>query len=373
MVSLDDTQPRSPLQTPAPPPDMLDPYDDTPAGGPGCAVWAIIGVVIVGFAAVIVALAGLAGWASGQRVAQMNATATQNAAIHEQISRIPADIASGNVIVLNARLHYLLTITPGVPGMDELVQTATAVFLSSQPTQTPAPSVTPTASPTQAAPLQLPEATAAVSGSGSTLDLARLLAEAQQAASLNDWDGAIETLDVILAADSSYETGTVRSLMRQALTSKALILYRSGSVGDLAQANVLADRAEQFGDIGELNYERYIATLYLDALNTIGANYPAAIQALGKIYRETPNYRDVAQLLFDQYVAYGDAWVAQGEYCPAVGHYQAALTVLSSGGVSAKLTNAETVCAQATPIPGPDTSLTPGAEQTVAPVGQIGG
>ncbi|MBI5667066.1 MAG: hypothetical protein HZC41_03590 [Chloroflexi bacterium] len=366
MVSLDDTQPR--------PAVTIDPYeDDLPAGGPGCTIWAIIGVVIVGFAVVIIALAALAGWTSGQRVAQMNATATQNAAISEQINRIPADIASGNTIVLHARLNYLLTITPGVSGLDGFVQTATAVYLNSQPTTTPTPTITPTASPTQSAPLPLPETTAAVSGPGSSFDLAALLVEAQQAVSLNEWDRAIETLDVILAADSSFEAATVRRLMLQALTSKALTLYRGGDVGDLAEANVLADRAEQFGDIGELNYERYIATLYLDALNTVGANYPAAIQALSKLYRETPNYRDVTQLLFNQYVAYGDAWVAQGEFCPAIGPYQSALTILSSGEVSAKLTNAETMCSQATPLPGIDTTLTPGTPQPVAPVGQVGG
>lgn len=376
MVSVDDTQPRSPFKTPphAQPPVTLEPYEEEPAsGGPGCGIWAIIGVVILGFAVVIIALAAIAGWTSGQRVAQMNATATQGAAISEQLSRIPGDVASGNTYVLNARLQYLLTITPSVPGLNDFVQTATAVYLNSQPTQTATPTITATPSATQSAPLELPEATSSVGSSGGSMDMAALLQEAQQAVSLNEWDRAIETLDVVLAANSSYETATVRGLMSQALTSKALQLYRSGGVGDLAEANVLTDRAEQFGGIGELEYERYIATLYLDALNTIGANYPAAIQALGKIYRETPYYRDVAQLLFDQYVAYGDAWVAQGEYCPAIGHYQAALTVLSSSGVSAKLSNAETMCSQATPLPGPDTTLTPGAAQTIAPVGQVGG
>lgn len=376
MVLPDDTQPRSPFQTPphGQPPVMLEPYDESaPSGGPGCVVWGIIGVVVLGFAVVIIALAGLAGWASGQRVAQMNAAATQNAAIMEQVNRLPADIAAGNTALLQARLHYLATVTPGVAGLDGFIQTATAVYLTSQPTLTPTPTITPTITPTQAAPTAQPEATAAVSGPGSTFDLAGLLAEAQQAVSLNDWDMAIETLDVILAADNTYEATAVRRLLSQALTTKALQLYRSGSVGDLAEANVLADRAEQLGDIGELNYERYIATLYLDALNTIGANYPAAIAALREIYSQAPSYRDVTQLLFDQYVAYGDAWAGQGEFCPAVGPYQGALGVLSSGAVGAKLTNAQTMCAQATPLPAPDTTLTPGAAQTVAPVGQVGG
>ncbi|NWG17177.1 MAG: hypothetical protein HXY41_11115 [Chloroflexi bacterium] len=371
MVLPDDTQPRSPFKTPprAQPPVYVDPLDEPPAGGPGCLVWGFIGVVGVGFAGLIIVLAALAGWTSGQRIAQMNATATQSAAINEQISRLSGDITGGNLILLQARLQYLATLTPGVPGLDGFVQTATAVFLTSQPTLTPTPSPTLTPSPTvTAAPLN-PVATA----SGGGFDLAGLLQEARQSVSLNEWETAIETLDVILAADSSYEAAAVRSLMLQSLTGRALQLYRAGNVGDLAEANVLADRAEQFGDIGELSYERYIATLYLDALNTIGANYPAAITALREIYSQAPNYRDVTQLLFNQYVAYGDAWVAQTEFCPAAAQYQAALGILSSAEVNGKLTNAQTACAQATPLPGPDTTLTPGAGPTIAPVGQVSG
>ncbi len=371
MVLPDDTQPRSPFKTPArgQPPVYVDPLDEPTAGGPGCLVWSLIGVVVVGFAGLIIALAALAGWTSGQRIAQMNATATQNAVINEQISRLPGDMAGGNLILLQARLQYLATLTPGVPGLDGFMQTATAVYLTSQPTITPTPSPTATPSPTRAVEPPAPAATA----SGRSLDMAGLLQEARQSVSLNDWAAAIETLDVILAADSSYEAAAVRSLMLQSLTGRALQLYRTGSVGDLAEANLLSDRAEQFGDIGELSYERYIATLYLDALNTIGANYPAAINALREIYRQAPNYRDVTQLLFNQYVAYGDAWAAQTEFCPAAAQYQGALGILSSAEVSGKLSNAQTMCAQATPIPSPDAVLTPDPAQTIAPVGQVGG
>ena len=53
--------------------------------------------MLVVVAVAIVALSGAAGWTSGQREANTNATATQNAAIDEQMAHIPGDIGSSNL------------------------------------------------------------------------------------------------------------------------------------------------------------------------------------------------------------------------------------------------------------------------------------
>jgi hypothetical protein len=99
----------------------------------------------------------------------------------------------------------------------------------------------------------------------------------------------------------------------------------------------------------------------------VGINFPAAIQALQRAYDVAPNYRngELGRLLFGQLVAYGDAWVAEGNPCSAVAQYQRALTFFGDGGVSAKMSSAETQCQQGTPVP-----LAPGT--VVAPVGQPG-
>ncbi len=367
MVSPDDTQPRSPFRTPPPAP-MLEPLDEEPVSrGPGCFLWGFIGAFILGIAGLIIALSGFAGWSAGTRIAQTNATATQNAAINEQISRISGDVESRNQVLLQARIDYLATLTPGVPGLSDIMQTATAVYFVSQPTITPTPQPSPTmtAQPLIAA---TTEPQIAVTP-GQALDLNALLGEARTAVSLSDWDTAIETLDVILAADSTFESGTVRNLMLQSLNAKALGLFRAGDVGDLAEAMRLTDRAREFGDVGELDYESYIAGLYLDALNTVGIDYPTAIRALQQVYNAVPIYRDAQQLLFQQYVGYGDAWAAQGEYCPAAAQYQSALNLVNDPGVSGKLSTAQGICAQATPVGGP-TPL-PGTP-SIAPVGQPG-
>ncbi len=375
MTLPDDTQPRSPFKTPPHVPVVtIQPPDDSQfepvRSGPGCLVWGLIGVVGVGFALLIIVLASIAGWSSGQRVAQVNATATQYAAISEQLTRIPGDVNSGNQELLKARIQYLAILTPGVAGLNDIILTATAVSINNQPTATLTPAVTATPEATES--LSIAETTSEPQSStqisGSNLDLPTLLTDAQSAIAVRDWDSAINTLDIILATDNGFETNTVRTLMSQALNEKALALLRSANLGDLAEGVILTDRAQEFGDISNLSYESFIASQYLEGIAAIGINYPLAIQKLSAVYNQVPEYRDVRQQLFNQYLSYGDAWVAQGEYCPAAGQYQAALGILNDQGANGKLTNAQTMCSQATPVGAPPTTLEPGT-QPIAPVG----
>lgn len=355
MLSSDDTQPRSPF-------NKVEPPDDGPENnGPGCLVWGFLVLVIMGVAVLIIALSAFAGWSSGQRVAQGNGTATQSAVISDQLTRIPVDVSGGNQTLLGRRIEYLATLTPGVPGLDTIIQTATAVYLSGQPTPTALPSATLTAEP-------VVDSTAEPSAvsTGGSLDLAALYQEAQADISLQDWDGAISTLDTIMAADSTFQADSVRSMMLESLTSKAYILFRSSNdTSGLAEANLLTDRARQFGDVKDLDYESLIASQYLDAVNSIGIDYGTAIQKLNVVYAQVPGYKNVKQLLYGQYIAYADALVAGGDSCQAAVQYQNGLNILNDPGISAKMTAAQTACANPTPL------LTPGAS-AIAPVG-VGG
>ncbi len=366
MQSLEDTQPTIPVTEP---PEFIRPEEaDTPVSeGPGCATWGLIGVLALGFALVIVLLAALAGWTSGQRTAQANATTTQSAAINEQLNRLPGDLASGNLELANARLQFLATLTPGVTGLPDLMQTATALYLTRQPTATPPATATTAASPTVEATAETIAVTRSATGD---FDLPALFQEAQTAISLRDWETAIELLDVIIAADSAFETATVRGLMAEALNTYALELFRTDQ---LAEAIVYTDHAEQLGTLAEgLNFERLVAGYYLDAVASIGISYPAAIEALRQVYSLSPNYRggEIAQMLFDQYVGYGDALSQQGNFCAAAPQYEAALSIQSSGDIAGRRDTASTLCATITLTP--PVLLTPGTPASIAPVGVPG-
>ena len=133
----------------------------------------MIGILLV-FSIAIVALAGLAGWTNGQREANRARTATSAAAIDEQIRSIPGDIASGNNVLVQARIEWLATQTPAVNGLNDIMLTATAFYNSIQPTATFTPSATFEPSATvdsQEAPIPTP--------SNGGYDLPALFAQAQ--------------------------------------------------------------------------------------------------------------------------------------------------------------------------------------------------
>jgi hypothetical protein len=376
-ANLDDTQPRSPFKNPpavepfrrleseqpftyAEEPDAPEP---PPRRGPGCLPMAVIGLIALGFAGMIVLLAGFAGWTTGQRSVQANATATRSAVIAEQVARFPADAASANTFIMERRLAFLATLTPGVPGVAEMASTATAVFLSAQPTATLPATATPPPQATQPAAPVDSAGTPAPTGP----DLAGLLAQAQADMSVQNWQTAIETLQLIESTDPAFQRDLVRGQLFTALTARALGLLRSQDVGDMAEGVRLTDLAADYGDISvsEVNYEAYIAGLYLNARSAVGLDFSRAIQSLSVLYSTAPNYRDVAQLLFNQYVGYGDAWVAQAQWCAAVPHYQSALTLFNDVGVTSKLSAAQTACQAPPPVaPG-----TPGAGITPVGVG----
>lgn len=375
MMSPDDTQPRSPFaqeraQQPHEQSELIDPNEPAPSGGPGCFVWGCVSVVGLGFALAIVALAGLAGWTSGQRTAGANSTATLMADINAQCARIPEDIAVGNTVLVERRLGFLATMTPGAPCVAEYIPTATALYLTQQPTATSPATVTPQATATTAVE---PEATQDVetqvdipTPSNGGYDLAALLQEAQESIRAGDYNSAVELLDVITGVDSTYDSANVRSLLREALSEEALIQFRTGN---LAQGIVLTDRAEEFGALAEgLNYERYVATLYLDALSTVGTDYFTSITALRRLYDEVPNYRngEIAQMLFDAYLDYGDAFAIEANQCSAQQQYQNALNIFSRSDVVSKRDNAQEACENPTPA----VAGTPGTPGAVAPVGQ---
>jgi hypothetical protein len=358
--ALDDTQPNRPIVLPstgAPAPEQGG-FADEGERGPGCGLMGVVGLIVAAFALAIVALAGAAGWTAGQREANGLATATQNAAIREQIDRIPADIASGNIVLLDTRIRFLATLTPGVPGIGDFAATATALYLTqlptatatpAPPTETPQSTTTPAATATQAAPNATP-----TPAPGGQFDLAALLSEAQLEVQSGQWQDAIDLLDAIMAIDPAYEAVTVRAAIGQALNSYALELYGSGQP---AAANIIVGRAEELGVLqGNLSYERYVAELYLNARAGASLGSPAAMSDLQRILNEGPGgryYDDAVQLLYELYIRQGDNWVAQGEYCPAVPLYQNAVSLLSSGAANGKLSTAQSFCALATPTPDP--------------------
>ena len=365
---LEDTQPRSPLKdVPLKPTISVDDnLEDAPPSS-GCGMYALIVVVLVLFAVAIVALAGAAGWTSGQREAQVLVSSTRDATIRDQVDRIPGDVASGNTVLLRTRLEWLATAAPEYSELPNLVLTGTAVYLNTLPTATSTPSPTPPEATREAAPNELAIATTEDTDSG--FDVAALYEQAQTAMNGSLWGDAVELLDVVVGLDSTFRRDEVRRALNQALQNRALELYNANQP---AAANILVGRAEEYGQIdSSLDYERYAAELYLRARNAIGLGSPVAISTLQELIGLGAGgryYDDAIQLLYNQYVLIGDSYLAQTNYCSAASQYQQAMNIFSSGTANGKYNNAQNLCLNAPPTVDPNWALTPGA---VAPVGVV--
>lgn len=371
MTLLDDTQPHSPFRQPIEPqqPPLLEPEPES--GGSGCLWSAILGIAVL-FALAIVGLAAAAGWTSGVRIAQDNATATHFADINNQIEQINSDIAQGNLGLVDVRLRYLATQTPGVDAVPQLQATATALYLTSQPTVTPTPTPTATETETLTTPEASAEPLAMTAAPDGGIDLNTLLSDAREAVNGTRWRDAIDLLDVIISVDPQFEKNTVANLMSQSLNAQALRLFRQGNESGLAEAIVLTNRAEQFGQlVGDVSFEREVAILYLNATSRINtSDYAGGIRFLNEVIAFSPNYLNSRQLLQQQYIAYGDALLAGGQPCSAVMQYTNAINF--SGGnstASGKRASAQTICDQGTPTPE-GFIATPDPNNPVAPIGE---
>lgn len=354
---VDDTQPVQtvPFTVDGP---LLDPLmeDGDQLRGPGCLVMFLIGVIALALAAMVIVLSATAGWTQGSQMAQMNATEERRVEIAEQCSGIATEIASNNEVLLGVRLDWMAQLTPVPDCLPVYVPTATALYLLNHPTTTPTPSPEPTAEATLEPIVEVsppPEATLESDASGQ-YDLAGLLQEAEQQVAVADWDGAIETLDVIIRIDPNFQRDRVRQLMSQSLNSYAHFLYNSGQY---AEAILITNRAEQFGPLADgLAYEREAAQLYLNATRSVGLTYDETIRRLRLVYDLGPGryYEQVTRLLHDQHVAYGDALLAQGDACFAATQYGFALNYINSGTAASKRDSANFACQNTPPTADPN-------------------
>lgn len=371
----DDTQPRRPALNLEPKTDTVDipPQNDDdmlpPESGGGCLLFGVVGAGVLLLGLAIVVLAAAAGWTEGQRVATTNATATYSADIANQLNLINNDLAQGNLDMVAVRLQYLATQTPAVPQVAEIALTATAAYASSQPTVTPTPTASPT---TDAASLVTPTAETLPTidpNAEQSAALAQRLTRARESVSLAKWDEAITDLDIIISTDENYERALVRNLMAQALNNKARTLYQAGELGE---AIYYTDWAEEFGTLADgLNYERYIANLYLSAKAAVGtSNAQSALGSLREIYNVNPYYMngEVGRLLAQSYASYGDALLVSAP-CEAVSQYNAALNLVNDGNWAAKRNTAQNYCDFGTPTPEGFVP-TPDAQQGTGGFGQ---
>lgn len=381
MSTLHDTQPTTPIRTdedtqPKRPKSKPDP---TANHGPGCLAWGLLSVAALAFSLMLVVISGVSGYWSGQSAVIALAANTQEAFVQEQLTTwIPRDLESGNVALLGARIDGLASLTPPPAQLAQLVVTATQFAVDQQPTITNTPTITPTATPTP-----IPEATltptdtpppttdpsAAADPNAPLFDVNTLYLEAQTQMDNGEYDEATKTLDAIMAIDENFRPDEINDMMLNSLTQQAINLLRSGDPANLAAGIIKADEAAEYGEIGDIAYERYIAGLYLNALSRETTNPLGAIEGFSQVYAQAPNYLDVRQRLYRNRVTLGDTYLEAADYCGAAAQYQAALQIQTGIDVETKLQTAQTSCSSGQPPAEGQTPNAEGASVTATPSG----
>lgn len=361
MPSIDDTQPNSPFDTQPKPPRSTE-------RGPGCVAWALLAVAGGAFSIMVVVIAGLAGYLSGQEQVNVLVAGTQQAQIDEYLATIPAQVAAGNTFFIEGYIDWFAELTPPPPELPGLIATGTQLALDVQPTVTPTPTVTPmpTATVIVPTPTVSPPTVSAPTANSSDpdaplFDPVALFAEAEAQMAAGEFEDAADTLDAVMAVDPDYRPDEVEALLLEALTRQAAQLLRSGDPANLPAGIIKANEAEEYGDIGDIAYERYIAGLYLNAQGQETTNPLGAIEGYSRIYAEAPGYMDVQRKIVGLRVALGDEYLEAFDFCPAAAQYQAALQISNRADIQQKLDTAQASCSDSGTPPA---NLTPGAAPT---------
>ena len=303
----------------------------------------------------IILLAGAAGWTGGQRLAKQTASVEEQIFIHENCALFAEDVQERRPVFLQRRYEVLASLTPAPPCLASILVTATSLAqqLSAEmnPTDTPTvvlPSVTPAA----ASPTFTIQAT--LIPTQDLESLAKQLEVARQAIREQNYQGAIALLEAIHSADPSFDPSTVNALLLYALRLRAAFLF---STGELAQAILSVNRAEEFGlpDDDSLRFSRLIATYYLDALRWKDIDVQRAIQNLEALRSLAPDYAPTGQpsalsLLAELQAIYGEILLANQDACAAASQFELALNNGAvNAGINSKLTTARQSCSNGVP------------------------
>ncbi len=187
-----------------------------------------------------------------------------------------------------------------------------------------------------------------------TLEVAQSLAEqlleqAEASYEQQDWVATARTLTQLRALDPTHAQASVEAMLFESL-------YRAGrEFLDEDQLEVGISYLDQAIALRPLDADvvaqRRLAVRYLDALSYWGVDWEVSIQRFEALYASAPDYKDVAQRLYQAHLRYGDLFADRGEMCPAEIQYSQALRMFSDSRLEQRRSDAAQVCLVATPAP----------------------
>ncbi len=304
----------------------------------------VIGIVACTVATALgVAAAG--GALAGQSERDTRATQTTTADLAVQFSLGMADLQQGNYQLAAQRFRWILERDPNHPGAAKGLSQAEQMMDQASPLAATLP-------PSNA---QNPD---------------ELFFEARQYYEQQQWENAIRRLQELQQLDPTYKEIEVREMLFNALQTLGLLYIR----GDRIEEGLfLLDQAQEIRPLDDqAEGELYLASLYVEGRTYWGLSWPIAIQNFQAIYDIAPNYRDVADLLWEAHNKYAEQLVVQGASCAAAEQYEAALSLKDDSVLRDKLAAAKSMCAEGTPTPSVTPLGAPTAKSSLPTVTPLG-
>lgn len=254
---------------------------------------------------VILALAILAGYASGISIRTKNETSVLSQQLSEQFQYALVDIEFGRYANARQRLEYIIDKNPSFPGAQEKL--TEVLVLSNAPTPTLTPSLTPT-----------PDFSGAE----------QAFAQAQQQIAAQDWAGAIGTLDQIRKLDPNYKTSLVDGMYYFALRNQGynLITQQGNLEGGIYHFTL----AERFGPLDrDADGLRTGARYYLIGASFWELDWEQVLFYFNQVagYGLWDGTMTVSERIYLASMRYGDQLVSEERWCDAVPQYENAQAI----------------------------------------------
>lgn len=292
---------------------------------------AMVGCLLA-FSCVVLIFLAIGGVATYQGLQERAALTRQQATVHFQ--RGLEHMEAGEYELAIAEFEHTLRLDPAHREARDALRDAKTTALA-QPTPTSA---------------TLQEATAA------------MLAEAEALVGEEKWTEAIQRLSQLRDLAPDFQSQQVADLLYTAQFNLGIQLVSDSRVNEGVHAFEQA-LAERPGD-PEASRQLDLASLYVSAQVTWGADWPSTVDFLEQLYTLTPNYLDVGNQLYQAYETYGDDLVAEEAWCLAELQYAEAALLEPGPAIQRKWEEAVELCRTPTPTPTPSPTVIPSAPIT---------
>lgn len=313
----------------------------------------ILGILLVVVAGIVALylVVGYMAWQSGETLRSQREETLREQQFARQVDLAQEDIERGGYNLALHRLDWVLERDPANQEAVALRQQAQAALKTA---------LTPAAPPT---PTFEPEPTVALSEGTEPDD------EYMRLERLYDREQWSDLLPAVLAMQRQFPNFE-RMETDRLLYGAYLNLGLQQIQGEQIERGISnLSQAEKLGDLPQEALDYWLwAELYLEGIAYYGVNWGVSTSVFRDLCLAAPFYQNACDKLFESLISYGDQYLLNQDFCPAVDLYREARQYGSDGTLGEKLNRAVEGCALATPTPPVITGTMPASGTEPLPI-----